>query len=195
MRVTFDYDPQPTLPTAGEFYKVWRPKVAGMARNLRIIDHEAVAEDVIVDFLASGYMERWDVTKGKTFDSFCFWMLRNKLYSALRSQKRYYERHVGGWENADEQIELLPTDGTYEQVEYAHIEQRVDLESLAAEYDGRPGEILTALVALTETDSEMRQIDVARMLGYGDTTTHTQYRRLRCELIDSGQDVLPVPVP
>jgi DNA-directed RNA polymerase specialized sigma24 family protein len=195
MRVTYDYDPQPCLPTAGEFYRVWRPKVAGMARNLRLIDHETVAEDVIVDFLASGYIERWDVTKGKTFDSFCFWMLRNKLYSALRSQKRYYERHVGGWEAEDGQRDFtLPTDSAYEQAEYEHIEQREALRALATEIEGRPGEIFGALLALEERDEDLRQTDVATALGYGATTTHVQYRRLREQLIDSGQDVLPVPL-
>lgn len=195
MKVDFTYDLNTAVPSDEDFYRLWKPKVQGMARNLRLLDPETVAQDVVVDFLASGYIHQWDVSKGKSFDSFCFWMMRNRLYSKLRQQKRANERCVGGYEHTDEADAVFAPQlrAVYEQAEFEHVEQRVDLRALAEEIGGRPGQILATLTDFTEAGTEMRDQDVAHAMGCSGTTVQMHRQKLRIALRATDQDVLAVP--
>lgn len=160
-----------------------------MARNLRLLDPKEVAHDVVVDFIASGYLQQWDSSKGKTFDAFCWWMIRNRLYSKLRQQKREHSRYVGGYEHSDEaEVVFSPQlRAAYEQVEFEHVEQRHDLHLLAAEIGGRSGQILDVLTDFTETGQEMRDQDTAAALGCSGTTVQTHRQKLKQILGERGE--------
>lgn len=73
-----------------EFYEVWYPRALELATRGGVIDPEAEAQEMMIVFLKSDYIERYDPTiKGAvSFDSWINAILYRRVKGAYRSQKR-----------------------------------------------------------------------------------------------------------
>lgn len=73
-----------------EFYQEWYPRALSLARRKGAIDPEATAQELMMVFFTTDYIDRYDPTRegAVTFDSWINAILHRRLASVYRSQKR-----------------------------------------------------------------------------------------------------------
>ncbi len=168
-----------------EFYEVWYPRALELATRGGANDPEAEAQEMMIVFLKSDYIERYDPTiKGAvSFDSWINAILYRRVKSAYRSQKRPKGQLVSYVEDVPE-METWQTETP---------EFKSAAKSIFRLFTKRYGIDLARLwVSVIKQVAEetysisgrVRQYELARHLRWTEAKVRDELALLRCVLIE-----------
>lgn len=165
--------------TFEEFYEEWYPKALTLARRRGAADPEATAQDLMLVFFTSDYIDKYDPTRvdAVTFESWVNAILYRRMNSVYRSQKR---RAV-----STAPIEEAP------EIEYIHPEvpefkdvAKSVFQLLRSRYGLDMARLWVSVVTQVTNQSyaesgRVRQYELARHLRWSERKVSTKLTKLR----------------
>lgn len=172
-----------------EFYEDWYPKALSIARRGGAVDPEATAQDLMIVFLTSDYLERYDPTRegAVTFESWVNAILYRRMSSVYKSQKRRKGSMVLYTDEVPEEEFLHP-----DIAEYKSAVRSVFL-LLRERYGAEQAKLWVAIVrqvtqGAVAVTGRVRQYELAARLDWSESKVGSELRRLRY-LIETDQEI------
>ncbi len=169
-----------------EFYEVWYPRALEVATRGGSTDPEATAQDMMVVFLTTDYIERYDptITGAVSFDSWINAIIYWRMAGTYRSQKRAKGKLVAYVEDVPEIEEYRDT----ETFEFKSVVKSV-LKMLTTRYGIDLSRIWVSIIKQVAEESyalsgRVRQYELARNLGWTEAKVRDELALLRCVLTE-----------
>lgn len=167
-----------------EFYEVWYPRALAVAQRGGSDDPEATAQDMMVVFLTTDYIERYDPTTAGavSFESWINAIIYRRMKSTYRSQMRPKGQLVSYVEDVPEIEEYKNT----ETPEFKSAAKSV-FKMLTTRYGIDLGRMWVSIIKQVAEETyalsgRVRQYELARHLGWTEARVRDELALLRCVL-------------